>query len=92
MSTGTWEKGIGKREKMNDRMFLFFYKYIKIAKDMNLTLEETKTFYYMVINYGIYGRKIAQGTNPKLNTLFELAKEHIKRTNNSYEVVKKDNW
>lgn len=77
---------------LKDRMFIFFYKYIKIAKDCDLTPEETKTFYYMIINYGIYGRRVATGSTPKLNVLFETVAEHIRRANDSYEVVKKDNW
>lgn len=77
---------------MKDRMFLFFYKYIKIANDCDLSDEEKKTLYAMIINYGIYGRKVAKGTNPKLNVLFENIKEHMKRVNNAYEVVKKDTW
>ena len=77
---------------MRDRMFLFFYRYIKVANDCNLTEEEKKTLFYMVINYGIYGRKVAKGTTPKLNVIFENIKEHMKRVNSAYEVVKKDTW
>lgn len=77
---------------MRDRMFLFFYRYIKVANDCNLTEEEKKTLFYMVINYGIYGRRVAKGTTPKLNVIFENIKEHMKRVNTAYEVVKKDTW
>ena len=92
MSKGEWNKGLDNKGKMSDRVFLFFYKYIKIAKDCDLTIEEQKTFYYMIINYGIYGRKVGSGTTPKLNVLFETAKEHMKRVNGAYELVQKDTW
>lgn len=92
MSKGEWNKGLDNKGKMSDRVFLFFYKYIKIAKDCDLTIEEQKTFYYMIINYGIYGRKVGSGTTPKLNVLFETVKEHMKRVNGAFELVKKDTW
>lgn len=92
MPAGKLDKGLGNQSKMRDRVFLFFYKYIKIAKDCDLTIDEQKTFYYMIINYGIYGRKVGSGTTPKLNVLFETAREHMKRVNATYELVEKDKW
>lgn len=92
MPAGKLDKGLGNHSRMSDRAFLFFYKYIKIAKDCDLTIEEQKTFYYMIINYGIYGRKVGSGTTPKLNVLFETAKEHMKRVNQAYELVQKEKW
>lgn len=75
-----------------DRMFLFFYKYAKLAKDFDLTLEEKKTFFYMICNYGLYGKRPLVAATPRVRTLMETVAEHIRRANKSYEVVQKEKW
>lgn len=76
----------------NDKMFLFQYRYMKMAKDFELTLEEKKTLYYMICMYGIHGKRPLVAATPRVRSLFETMAEMIRRSNKCFEVVQKEKW
>lgn len=76
----------------NDKMFLFQYRYEKMAKDFDLSIDEKKTLFYMLCVYGLHGRRPLIKSTVRVRSLFETIAEMIRRSNKAFEVVQKDKW